>query len=256
MPKGFREATARGEMDLLHEDPEGKPLLSTGNEPGTTGVWEPARSIFYPTRLHRLESPLQYCESNWPEAGLGSVGVSMIPCYVSGKGMHATETTRSFKVAAILALEKSGLGYDTRHRYYRDQFPDLDAEALAIKVCDPVEYYDKDWRLYLEQHRDGWDEQEALAEFVLDRDARFRNEARAAIYCYDEAGLGSGVNTMRFIRDKKPILGFYHSDSAQAGTNLTNIVQLQYEAPDLVTLVTYDSLEAIPERITAWLQSR
>ena len=49
----------------------------------------------------------------------------MIPCYVSGKGMHATTTTWTFKTLVIEALESSGLGYDTRFRYYRKQFPDM-----------------------------------------------------------------------------------------------------------------------------------
>ncbi len=70
--------------------------------------------------------------------------MSEIPCYVSGKGMYAGTTTWSFKIRVILALEASGLGYDTRYRYYRRLFPQLDAAKLARRVCDPVEYYDSE----------------------------------------------------------------------------------------------------------------
>ena len=55
-----------------------------------------------------------------------------IPCYVSGKGMHATATTWAFKTLVIEALESSGLGYDTRYRYYRNQFPDLERAARFL----------------------------------------------------------------------------------------------------------------------------
>ena len=45
-----------------------------------------------------------------------------IPCYVSGKGMYATDRTRQFKVAVIEQLEATGVGYDTRYRYYHLRF--------------------------------------------------------------------------------------------------------------------------------------
>ena len=35
----------------------------------------------------------------------------MIPCYVSGKGMHATSTTWTFKTLVIDALESCFRGY-------------------------------------------------------------------------------------------------------------------------------------------------
>lgn len=177
----------------------------------------------------------------------------MIPCYVSGKGMHATATTWDFKVAAIQALEASGLGFDTRFRFYRKQFPDMETGELARMVCDPVEFYDKDWKDYLDNRGAGRGEDEVLAEFILERDGLFRREAKAAIYCYDEAGFGSGVNSMRFIRDGKPILGFYNPESKQAGANLTNVIQLEVEHPMLVTLVRYRLLDEIPPRVTSWL---
>src|SRR5919198_3056289 len=64
---------------------------------------------------------------------------STIPCYVSGRGMHATDRTREFKVEVIHLLESSGLGYDTRYRYYRVQFPEMDPRQLARMICDPIE---------------------------------------------------------------------------------------------------------------------
>ena len=63
----------------------------------------------------------------------------MIPCYVSGAGMFATDATRGFKALVIGWLETTGLGYDTRYRYYRARFPELAAERLARLVCDPIE---------------------------------------------------------------------------------------------------------------------
>lgn len=177
--------------------------------------------------------------------------------------MHATGTTRNFKVAVIRTLESSGLGYDTRYRFYRRQFPAMDPEKLARRVCDPIELYDKDWEGYLARRGAGRDVEVVLAEFVLERDALFRREerdalfrreARAAIYCYDEAGFGSGVNSMRFIRDGKPILGFYNPDSKKSGANPTNVFQLWLERPDLVTLVRYRSIDEVPPRVDAWLR--
>jgi hypothetical protein len=41
---------------------------------------------------------------------------------------------------------------------------------------------------------------------------------------------------MRFIRDGKPILGFYRTGAAKHGMNLTNVLQLGLEFPGLVTL--------------------
>ncbi len=178
----------------------------------------------------------------------------LIPCYVSGKGMHATDTTRDFKVIVIQALEASGLGYDTRYRFYQKRFPEMNADELARMVCDPVEHYDKDWKGYLAEQGVGRDEEEVLAEFIIERDSLFRQEAQAAIYCYDEAGFGSGVNSMRFLRDAKPILGFYRPESKEAGANLTNVIQLKIERPELVTLVKYRSLDEVPDRVDAWLR--
>jgi hypothetical protein len=72
----------------------------------------------------------------------------MIACYVSGAGLFATDATRAFKTLVIGWLETSGIGYDTRYRYYRAQFPDVEPTRLARLVCDPIERYDRDWPAY------------------------------------------------------------------------------------------------------------
>src|SRR3569832_281263 len=173
----------------------------------------------------------------------------MLPCYVSGKGMYATDTTLDFKVAVIGLLEDSGLGYDTRYRYYRRQFPELAPAALARKVCEPIEYYDRDWPAWRAAHDDAGNEDELITAFFLERDTAFRAEAEAAIYCFDEAGFGSGVNVMRFIQQRKPILGFYHRDLGQRRVNTGNILQLAQEHGDLVSLRPYAQLEEIPAEV-------
>jgi hypothetical protein len=168
--------------------------------------------------------------------------------------MHATHRTRQFKVEVIHVLESTGLGYDTRYRYYRTQFPGMDPGQLARMICDPIEDYDRDWADYLAAHAVGRHEDEVIMAFVMERDARFRREAQAAIYCYDEAGFGSGVNTMRFILEGKPILGFYHRESRHMGVNLHNVLQLQMEFPTRVTLFRYGSLAEIRTTLLAWLR--
>jgi len=179
----------------------------------------------------------------------------MIPCYVSGKGMHATMTTWTFKTSVIEALESSGLGYDTRFRYYRGQFPDMERGALARLICDPVEYYDRDWPGYFAARKGTQDEVAAATGFMLERDGRFRAEAGVAIYCYDEAGFGSGVNTIRFLTAGKPILGFYSGERPSGTLNLSNIVQLGMEYPGLFTLLRYRQPEEIPAAVLKWLQA-
>lgn len=178
----------------------------------------------------------------------------MIPCYVSGKGMHATTTTWTFKTLVIEALESSLLGYDTRYRYYRAQFPAMERGALARLICDPIEYYDKDWPGYFAARRDRKDEVTAATEFMLERDERFRAEARVAIYCYDEAGFGSGVNTMRFLHAGKAVLGFYSAERLSGTLNLSNILQLGMEYPQQFTLQRYRRPEDIPAAVLEWLK--
>jgi hypothetical protein len=178
----------------------------------------------------------------------------MIPCYVSGKGMHATTTTWTFKTLVIEALESSGLGYDTRYRYYQGQFPALERGALARLICDPIEYYDKDWPGYFAARKDLQDEATAATEFMLERDERFRAEARVAIYCYDEAGFGSGVNTMRFLSAGKSVLGFYSAERLSSTLNLSNILQLSLEFPRQFTLQRYRQPEEIPVAALEWLK--
>ena len=57
----------------------------------------------------------------------------MIPCYVGGKGKAARDVTKDFKVAVFEVLESTGLGYDTRYRYYRRQYP-----AMRVGACCPL----------------------------------------------------------------------------------------------------------------------
>lgn len=165
--------------------------------------------------------------------------------------MFATDATRAFKTRVIGWLEESGLGYDTRYRYYRERFPRLDPAALARLVCDPIEGYDPDWPAY--RAGAGLSEPEALARFVTERDARFREEARVAIYCFDEAGIGSGINAMRFLHAGKPLLGFYCAEAARRRVNLTNVLQLGIEFPRLVKLAAYRTPEEITARLAEWL---
>lgn len=174
----------------------------------------------------------------------------MIPCYVSGAGMFAGEPTHRFKVAVMLWLESSGVGYDTRFRYYRAQFPELSPAQLARLVCDPIERYDKDW---LSQPAGSRAKAANLTGFVREHDALCRAEARVAIYCFDEAGLGSGINVMRFLQERKPVMGFYAADPARRRVNLTNLLQLEAEFPDRVRLAPYETPETVTARLREWL---
>jgi hypothetical protein len=177
-----------------------------------------------------------------------------IPCYVSGKGMYATDATRDFKVAVIGLLEASGLGYDTRHRYYRRQFPDMEAAAFARMICDPIEYYDRDWPAWRAAQPLERGELESVTTFFLERDTRFRDEARVALYCFDEPGFGSGVNAMRFIQAGKPLLGFYWHRIGERAVNFGNVLQLQIEYPALVSLRPYQAVEDILSEVRRWLE--
>lgn len=179
----------------------------------------------------------------------------MIPCYVGGKGMFATEKTRQFKIAVILHLEATGLGYDTRYRYYRQRFPGMATVELAGMICDPVEVYDPEWPDYRDHNGGGLQEEVVLTKFMLLRDGGFRREARTAIMCYDEAGFGSGINTMRFITEGKPVIGFYSRESFHQGVNLINVLQLEQEYPGLFRFMRYSSHDDIIRALTPWLQS-
>lgn len=178
----------------------------------------------------------------------------MIPCYVSGKGMHATATTWTFKTLVIEALASSGLGYDTRYRYYQAQFPDMPPDELARMICDPIEYYDRDWPGWRSARGEGIDEIQAVTEFMLERDHRFRDEAAVAIYCYDEAGFGSGVNSLRFLGAGKPILGFCNGENTAGSLNFSNVLQLGIDFPGLFTLMPYRHPDEIPDQVCAWLR--
>lgn len=181
----------------------------------------------------------------------------MIPCYVSGKGMHATHATWDFKTTVMATLASTGLGYDTRYRYYRRQFPDMPAADFARMICDPIEYYDRDWPAWCAKHKAQFNnEDELVTAFFLARDRRFQEEAQVAIYGFDEAGFGSGVNAMRFITAGKPILGFYNPNIPHERLNIHNVMQLQIEYPQWVTLHRYADVKEIPGQVTAWLEGR
>ena len=167
--------------------------------------------------------------------------------------MYATATTWDFKVAVIVLLEESGLGYDTRFRYYRRQFPGMSKAELARLVCEPIEKYDRDWPSWRAAQTAGHDDGAAITAFFLERDSRFRQEAQVGIFCLDEAGFGSGINVMRFIQAGKPILGFYRHALEGRAVNIGNILQLQMEYPALVNLFTYRSLDDIPGEVRRWL---
>lgn len=178
----------------------------------------------------------------------------MKPSYVTGKGMHASDTTWSFKTGIIAMLEQTGLGFDTRYQYYRQQFPTMASAELARLICDPMEYYDQDWPSYRDQRAPEISEDEAATAFMLERDNRFRAEADAVIACYDEAGFGSGVNAMVFLTAGKPILGFYNRTALARTVNLSNLLQLTLAYPDLFTLTEYQDPAEIPGLAEAWLR--
>lgn len=167
--------------------------------------------------------------------------------------MYATATTWEFKVAVIGILEESGLGYDTRYRYYRQQFPKMPAMQLARMICDPVENYDRDWHDWRAARLAEYDEQALITTFFVSLDSRFREEAQAAIFCFDEAGFGSGVNVMRFLNEGKPILGFYRYKLERCGVNVGNFMQLHIEYPELVSLFSYQSYDDILIEVRRWL---
>lgn len=177
----------------------------------------------------------------------------MIPCYVSGKGMYATSTTWEFKSAVILLLEESGLGYDTRFRYYRHEFPDMPTERLARLICDPIEFYDRGWPVYWANKKQGRDKDDVVTEYMWQMDKKFQKDAACCIVGFDEAGLGTGINTMRFLQAGKPLLGFYNLAARRFGVNVNNMLQLKLEFPKLVTLVQYQSLEDIKQGVRNWL---
>ena len=177
----------------------------------------------------------------------------MMPCYVGGKGKSASASTTDFKVAVFGFLESTGLGYDTRYRYYRRQYPHMSREQLARMVCDPIEDYDREWPDYRARHGGSMSEDALLTAFVLEKDRNFRDEARAAIFCYDEAGLGTGINSMQLLADGKPLIGFFSRDPIRGPVNVQNILQLELLYPSLVTLVRYNDLNEVGPSLTRWL---
>ena len=180
-----------------------------------------------------------------------------IPSYITGKGMYATQSTWDFKTTLIELLERTGLGFDTRFRYYQDKFPGRDGADLARLVCDPVEYFDPDWPLYWASKKDeGRDREQVATEFMFELDSRFQRQAKVAIFCFDEAGFGTGINVMRFAQSGKPMLGFYNAGFRKRDVNLSNVLQLQLEFPHLLTLLQYSSIDQLSAAAEAWLRER
>jgi hypothetical protein len=100
---------------------------------------------------------------------------------------------------------------------------------------------------------EGRDKEWIATEFMLELDARFQRQARVAIFCFDEAGFGSGVNVMRFIQSGKPILGLYNPAMRKRDVNMSNVLQLQIEFPFLFTLRQYDTVDILCNHIQTWL---
>ena len=116
-----------------------------------------------------------------------------------------------------------------------------------------IEGYDKDWPDYRKRRVGSMSKELSLTAFVLERDQAFREEARAAIICYNEAGLGTGINSMQLLAKGKPLIGFFLRDPTQGPLNMQNILQLELLYPSLVTLVPYDDLNEVSQRLTGWL---
>lgn len=178
-----------------------------------------------------------------------------VPCYVSGKGMFASQQTWHFKTTVITILEAYGLGYDTRYRYYQPHFPALSEAELARLICDPIEYYDHDWPPYRAGDGASYSEAEASTRFMLARDRHFQEQARVAIYAFNEAGFGSGVNCMRFLQAGKSILGFYDPERLAAGLNLSNILQLKIDFPQQVTLCQCHNDDILSATLVSYLNT-
>jgi len=85
----------------------------------------------------------------------------------------------------------------------------MSREDFARMVCNPIEGYDTDWPDYRERRAGSMSKELSLTAFVLERDQAFRDEARAAIICYNEAGLGTGINSMQLLAEGKPLIGFF-----------------------------------------------
>lgn len=180
---------------------------------------------------------------------------TMIPCYITGKGMHASLTTWAFKSSLISMLGDTGLGFDTRYQYYRQQFPAMELVPLARLICDPMESYDINWPAYKKLHTPKITAERAATAFMLQLDNNFRAQAQVVVACYDEAGFGSGINTMVFLQAGKPILGFYNRTVLSKTVNLSNILQLEITHPSLFTLHEYKHPDDIPDIAKTWLET-
>ena len=59
----------------------------------------------------------------------------------------------------------------------QQQFPTMTPSALAQMICDPIEDYDLDWAAHQAANGAECEADDVLTAFMLERDARFRQEA-------------------------------------------------------------------------------
>ena len=83
---------------------------------------------------------------------------------------------------------------------------------------------------------------------------RFQEEAQVAIYCFDEAGFGSGVNVMRFLQANKPVLGFLNQKNKEKSLNISNVLQLKAQYPNLIHIIEYISQDDISKHVVQWIK--
>ena len=65
---------------------------------------------------------------------------------------------------------------------------------------------------------------------------------------------GSGINVMRFLNAQKPILGFMNEENMSSSLNVSNVLQLKAEFPNLIHLIEYRTLEQINKEVIRFLE--
>ena len=125
-----------------------------------------------------------------------------IPCYVSGKGMYATERTRQFKVTVIEQLEATGIGYDTRYRYYQRQFPTMAPPALPSPLPPNPSPRERAHRAGLQQglHNEGFlDEKTVDGQNVYDLLFKFL-DPKLVKFQYQVSSIEWGFHAVHYFR--------------------------------------------------------
>jgi len=179
---------------------------------------------------------------------------SPIPCYIGGKGMYATNETWLFKTTLFKLLRDTKLGFDTRHQYYRDQFPDMQDKEFDRMVCDPIEYYDPDWKK--QTHSKETIDKEVV-KFWLERDLQFQKQATIGVFGLNEPGFGTAINISRFLHNNKPVIAFIRLESGSNNThNVHNIMQLEITHPHLFSLHQYNTETELTKKLTRLLLKR